>query len=167
MENAAISAVKKESMSRLYPYSSALRSIGQALEKSSIEDFDLTCDDGEFHLQCGDPNPPYLTLIDLSYSLKDIESLERDGRARRRGQSFVTGGESLPEVLRVLGWLVDARGGRVRRICNSDATIAEGSWRLEYKTAEGNVKTEVFDIKLFHETAVSMRKDRSKMASRR
>jgi len=153
-------------MSRLYPYSNALRSIGQALEKLGIEDFDLRCDDGEFHLQCGNPNPPYMTLIELSYSFNDIESLEREGRTRRGGRFVLASVESLPEMLRAMGWFVDARSGRLRRICTSDASVAEGSWQLEYKARDGNITLEEFNMKLFHETFLRMRQERGKAASR-
>lgn len=154
-------------MSRLYPYASTLRSIGQALENLGIEAFDLRCDDDEFHLQCGDPNPPHLMLIELSYSLKDIESLERENRARRRGQSGLASVESLSGALRVLGWLVDTKSGRLRRICNSESAIGEEVWRLEYRASNRDVITEEFDMRLLHETSLSMRKERVKTASRR
>ena len=44
---------------------SVLRCVGQALQSRQVEVLELTSDSDEFHLQCGDPSPPYLGLVEL------------------------------------------------------------------------------------------------------
>ena len=65
-------------------YAGALRCIGQALQNESIEVFELRTHLDEFRLQGGDPNPPYIALIELRFSIEDIKILDREGQARRR-----------------------------------------------------------------------------------
>jgi hypothetical protein len=59
-------------------YSRILRTIGQALEKRHIDLFDLRCHQNEFFLQCGDPTPPHLSLVELRYTLADLDDLDLD-----------------------------------------------------------------------------------------
>jgi hypothetical protein len=153
-------------MPLLCTYSNALRCIGQALETSDIEDFDLKYYSGEFRLECGDPIPPYLKLIQLRYALDDIKSLERKGQARRAGPGKSVSFDSLSEVLRTLGGYVDKRGGRLLRICSSDSSLTQGSVKLEYQTGNRLLHVEEFSMTSIYETIARMYRDRSD-ASRR
>jgi hypothetical protein len=145
-------------------YSSALRSIGQALERADIEAFDLQCANDEFRLQCGDPTSPYLSLIELRYSLKDIEYLEVEGRAQR-GDSFRTVNfDGLPQILRTLGCYVDNRGGDLLRICNSDASAPDGSIKIEYTSGDGQLQAEELSMASIYQHSVRMYQERTRIS---
>jgi hypothetical protein len=143
-------------------YSSALRAIGQALETQDIDAFDLQCDNDEFRLQCGDPTPPYLSLIELRYSLKDIECLELEGRAKR-GDAFKTVDfDGLPQILRALGGYLDNTGARLLRICNSDASATNASIKVEYTSPDGQLKAEELSIASIYQQGVRMVQERTR-----
>jgi hypothetical protein len=65
-------------------YAVALRCIGQALQRQNIEVFELQSDGDDFRVQGANPNPPYIGLIELRFSLDDIKILDREGQAQRR-----------------------------------------------------------------------------------
>jgi hypothetical protein len=142
-------------MRLLCPYSNALRCIGQALEKSDIEDFDLKYDGGAFRLECGDPIPPYLRLIEVRYAFDDIRSLERQGRAKRGRACESLKFDSLAELMRTLGAHVDKKRGHLRRICSRDSTLPHGSVKLEYQTGN-DLHVETFSMISIHEIMARM-----------
>ena len=88
-------------------YSRILRTVGQALEKRHIDLFDLRCYQNEFFLQCGDPTPPHLSLVELRYTLADLDDLDLDARDNRAGSFKLVDFEGLPEILRALGHRVE------------------------------------------------------------
>jgi hypothetical protein len=142
-------------MRLLCTYSNALRCIGQALEKSGIEDFDLKYDGGEFRLECGDPSPPYLRLIEVRYALDDIQSLEREGKAKRGRPCEALNVDSLSELLRTLGAHVDKKRGHLLRICSSDSSLPHGSVKLEYQTGK-DLHVEAFSMVSSHQIMARM-----------
>jgi hypothetical protein len=71
-------------MASKFAYSRALRTVGQALEKRQIDLFDLRCDQNEYFLQCGDPTPPHLSLVELRYTFADLHDLDLDARDNER-----------------------------------------------------------------------------------
>jgi hypothetical protein len=142
-------------------YSNALRSIGQVLGKWGINAFELTCFGSEFRLQCGDPTPPYLTLMKLRYTDDDIRSLERKGRARRGVSVTTTEQDGPAAILRALGGYVDDEGGNLVRICNSAASLEDGLIRLEYRSRDGQIRRKDVSLISIHEYSERMYGDRS------
>lgn len=142
-------------------YSSALRCIGQALEKQDIEVFDLKCDDHGFSLECGDTTAPYLTLIELRYSFDDIESLDREGKAKRGGSFKMVDFNGLPEILRAVGRYIDNKNADLMRISNSEWSNTKDSLQLEYETRDGHRRMEDFSMASIYDIMVRMYKDRA------
>jgi hypothetical protein len=141
-------------------YSSALRCVGQALQKRNIEVFDLKCEDETFLLQCGDPSPPYFSLIELRYSLDNLIAIEREARARRRDSLKTVQFEGLPEMLRAVGRYVDRRRARLLRIWNSDTSDSGDAIKVEYRTRDRNLHSEEFSASSIYEHSVRMYKER-------
>ena len=75
----------KQSMAPVYSHARELRTIGQQLEKQGIDIFDLRYDDGDYVLECADPNPPFTDLIHLRYSNFELQSLELTAAQARSG----------------------------------------------------------------------------------
>ena len=90
-------------MANRYGYARALRTIGQALEQRGIDLFDVRCDQNDFYLQCADPSPPYLSLVELHYSLGDLNDLDLDARSLRGGSFQFANFDGLPGGLRAVG----------------------------------------------------------------
>jgi hypothetical protein len=145
-----------------YGYSRALRTLGQTLEERGIDFFDLRCDQSDFFLQCGDPAPPYLSLIELYYSLGDLDDLDLDARARRGNQLHLVNFQGLPEILRAVGRHLEEREGRLLRICNSDASIPDSYIQLEYQTRDGRTHKEDLFVRSLADDALRMYRERSR-----
>ena len=73
-------------------YASALRCVGQALERQNIDIFELITDGDGFVVRCPDPKPPYTAILRLNYSADTITILDREGRpsAGKRNPSFAS-----------------------------------------------------------------------------
>jgi hypothetical protein len=148
-------------------YTVALRCIGQALQRQNIELFELKSDGDDFRVQAANPNPPYIGIIDLRFSLNDIKILDREGLAQRRQQSnsefrF----DSLPEILRAIGKYVDDKRGtrlcRLNNCCLSDQDAVE----IEYQTRREDVRSEILSISVIREIGVNMYKERNRVPNR-
>lgn len=158
--------VEEDRMLYLPNYASALRCIGQSLQNQKIEVFELKTRDNDFWLQCGDPNPPYLGLIDLKFSIDDIKILDREGRARRHQSNVDIRFDSLPEILRAIGEYIDSRRGHLRRIGSiSMSNLDDPTVESEYETRAGDIKSEILAVSAIREIAVHMYKKRTRLAN--
>ena len=164
LRSLAFCDILAHSMRSRHTYSSALRSIGQVLEKWDMNTFDLRCSDSEFRLHCGDPTPPHLTLIKVRYTSDDISGLELKGRAKRGGSLTTAKLDSLPEILRALGHYVDSKGGRLVRICNGDVALDSNLIMLEYETRHRQVRREDFSITSIYKHTQDMHHERSRIS---
>ena len=149
-------------MSYLPSYAAALRCIGQAVQSQNIEVFELKSHADEFRLQCGDPNPPYTALIEMTFSKEKIQIIDREGR-RRRGQS--TGEirfDGIPEILRAVGAYIDKKGGYLRLINNCGSSF-DTALELEYQTRAGQVEMETLAMSFIREACVRMYQRRTEL----
>jgi hypothetical protein len=144
-------------------YAVALRCIGQALQRQNIELFELKSDTDDFRVQGANPNPPYIGIIDLRFSLNDIKILDREGQAQRRQSKSEFRFDSVPEILRAVGKYVDdKRGARLRRLnncCLSDQDAVE----IEYQTRGEDVRSEILSMSVIREIGVNMYKERNRV----
>ena len=154
-------------MASRHVYSRILRTIGQALEKRNIDLFDLRCHQNEFFLQCGDPTPPHLSLVELRYTLADLDDLDLDARDNRASSFKLVNFEGLPEILRALGRRVEESGGQLLRICNSESSSSDGVIQLEYQTRDGGRHMEELHVASVEDYAMRMYKERTRMSDLR
>jgi len=147
-------------------YASALRCIGQALQNQNIDVFELKSVNDGFRVQCGDPNPPYLALIELRFSLEQINILNRQGQARRGQPNGGVRFDAVPEILRGVGGYIDSTHAHLRRINNSCASMSDDPViEIEYETRSGNVQSENLTLKFIREASVSMYKRRTQLSN--
>src|SRR5881409_1960441 len=102
-------------------YATTLRCIAQVFTNHEMKPFEINTYANEFRLLAGDPNPPYTALIELKFSVQDIEILDREGQARRGQSTTETTNDrfdSVPEVLRAVGEYIDHKRRYVRRVDN-------------------------------------------------
>jgi hypothetical protein len=151
-------------MASRHDHSKALRTIGQELVKRGIDLFELRCLRAEYYLQCGDPNPPYVGLIELSFSDDDVISLELAAASQRGGAFKFVEFEGLPELLRAAGRYVDNKEGMLLRISNTESPLEGDTMRVEYETRDGRSHLEEVPLTELAETARRMYKERSRGA---
>jgi hypothetical protein len=147
-------------------YAGALRCIGQALQNQDIEAFELKTHADEIRLQGGDPNPPYLDLVELRFSVEDIQVLDREGQARRRRLNTEIRFDSLPEILRAVGDYLDNKRVYLRRFSNSSSSSPyDPTVEVEYETRTGDVISENLTLMFVRESAVRMYKKRTRISN--
>jgi hypothetical protein len=149
-------------MAARYSESRALRTIGQELKRRGIDLFELRCLRKEYYLQCGDPNPPYVGLLEITFSDDEIAALDAAAAAGRSNDHTFVDFEALPEVLRAIGRYVEIKEGTLLRISSSVAASDQEMMRLEYDGRDGRVHVEQLAISTLAETSRRMYKERSR-----
>ena len=149
-------------MATRHDHSKALRAIGQELVKRGIDLFELRCLRAEYYLQCGDPTPPHVGLIELSFTDDDIVSLDLAAVSQRGGAFKFVEFEGLPELLRAVGRYVDSKEGLLLRVSNTDSSFDDETMRLEYESRDGRNHVEEVPLTELAETARRMYKERSR-----
>lgn len=154
-------------MATRYGYARVLRTLGQALEKHGIDLFDVHCDQNDFYLQCADPTPPYLSLVELHYSLGGLNDLDLDARALRGGSFKFVNFDGLPEVFRAVGRRLEEKEGQLVRLCSSAPLAPDDSIRVEYQTRDGRVYVEDLHTAILGDYAMRMYKERMRISDPR
>ncbi|HEX9786630.1 MAG TPA: hypothetical protein VGB09_01335 [Candidatus Binatia bacterium] len=145
-------------------YAGALRCIGQVLQNQNTEVFELKTGANEFLVQCGDPNPPYTTVIQRHFSLDSIEILDREAQARRRQSKSEIRFDRVPEILRAVGEYLDDQRGQLRRL-NNCCLSDDGDVEIEYETRAGDIRSETLTMSFIREAAVRMYKRRTHLSN--
>lgn len=149
-------------MASRHDHSKALRTIGQELVKRGIDLFELRCLRAEYYLQCGDPTPPYVGLIELSFSDDDVISLDLAAASQRGGSFKFVDFEALPEILRAAGRYVESKAGMLLKVSNTDSSFDDHTMRLEYESRDGRNHIDEVPLTELAETARRMYKERSR-----
>jgi len=149
-------------MASRHDHSKELRAIGQELVKRGIDLFELRCLRKEYYLQCGDPTPPYVGLIELSFTDDDVVSLDLAAASQRGGAFKFVEFEGLPEILRAAGRYVENKEGMLLRVSNTESSLDDHTMRLEYESRDGRNHVEVVPLTELSETARRMYKERSR-----
>jgi hypothetical protein len=132
-----------------------------------IDLFELQARNEKFYLQCGEPTPPHLAIIDLEYSLNDIRSFDVDGRAKRDSAFKFVDFNALPEILRAVGRHIDDKQGRLRRIYNCESLPQHPSVTVEYESVDGRLHVDELAVVKLSDFAMKMYKDRSRIVQER
>jgi len=144
-----------------YNHARELRTIGQQLDKQSIDNFDLRYDNGEYVLACGDPNPPFIDLIQLRYSAFELNSLELTAAQARSAGFNRVNFESLAEILRTIGRKLEKLDAKLARISTAEVVEDGTRFKIEYQSRDGRYYTEEMATTNITELAMWMYKDRA------
>lgn len=168
----------------LLNYTQILRPVGQLLESLRIDSFAITMDqDGvvirdktrhraqvtprekaflaelESHRVGSQGNAQARRLAEgvLEWRLEwaDIERLEREGRSQRRTAGQAPEANSLPQILRVIGGVVDQKRGQLLFISKEAEMV-----RLEYQPSSGQKISEDYTMPMLYDHWVRMYKRR-------
>ena len=160
-------------------YAHTLRAIGQALETLNLRDFSVE-PSGDGYRVTGAAVAQNLGLvrstgsalaardrgvrvrpIDLNYSPGDVRRLEREGQAQRRSTGQTPEANTLPQILRVIGSVVDQKRGQLLAI-SKEAEIV----RLEYQSFSGQIFSEDYTMPMLYDRWVRMYKRREPAGNR-
>jgi len=150
-------------MAPIYSHARELRTIGQQLDKKGIDIFDLRYQDGDYFLECADPNPPFTDLIQLQYSALDLQSLElAAAQARSTGFTQVNF-QSMAELLRATGRYVERLSAKLLRITAPDGALDGVQFRIEYQSRDGRHCAEDIRNNDLSELTIRMYKERARI----
>ena len=175
-------------MGQVSNYAQLLRPVGQMLEALKVESFSLTIESTGVHViaqqkpetqssaqelalgvgwqpfrrQKAEPvgeAEPAAQVLELHYSPSDIERIDTEEQAKRKGQGFRSEAHSLPEILRAVGGYVDQKGGQVFVVKKENQEVT-----IEYESALKKKIVEQFAVAALYDYWVRMymrRKQRS------
>jgi hypothetical protein len=152
-------------MAARHSESRALRTIGQELKRRGIDLFELRCLRKEYYLQCGDPDPPYVGLREITFSDDEINSLDLAAATRRGNDLTFVDFESLPEIMRAIGRYVEIKEGDLLRVSSFVSSSDQEMMKLEYDGPDGRVHVEELPFSTLAETAMRMYKERSRASA--
>lgn len=150
-------------MALRHNYARELRTIGQQLDQQGIDIFDLRHDDGDYSLDCADPNPPFLGLITLRYSAFDVRSLDLAAAQGRTKEFTRVDFQSLAESLRAIGRDLEKLEANLLRISVQDSPTAGSVLRIEYEARSGAYRSEERPLADLADLAMHMYKERSRV----
>jgi hypothetical protein len=166
-------------------YAQSLRSIGQMLDALRIEWFSITVEADVFVVrdktrsrsQLTPREKAFLTRLQSSRGLAqdkesarklaagifewqvtrvDLERLEGEEQAKRRSDSLTPESHSLPQVLRVVGGIIDQKRGRLISVSKDDQVVT-----LEYSSSSGQNASEEYTLPVLYDFWVRMYKRRT------
>lgn len=151
-------------------YALILRPVGQMLEALRIESFALVFDDEDLIVRDKTPGRKQITprekalfaewqvthtrpqdkqgalkhasgILEWRMTSQDIERLEKEGRARRRNPNLTPDIHSVPQMLRVVGALVDHKNGRLLAVTKDEQKVT-----FEYELLNGKKVSEELGV---------------------
>lgn len=146
-----------------YKHARELRTIGQQLDKQSIDIFELRYEEGDYILEYPDPNPPFIDIIVCRYSAFEVSSLELTAaQARSAGFNFVNF-ESMAEILRAIGRKLEKLDAKLQRLAILDSKSGGTRYKVEYETRDGRYHAEEVATDEITDVARRMYKERARI----
>ena len=158
---------KRRPFTRVNPakiaYATALRSIGQDLERRGLKTFDIRFDGQEFIALCGYQEPPAPTPVELKYRPSDIEELDQAGENRRGKVAPPKDFLNQPQVLRTIGGFLDRNEAKLVRLSNNDQRAKKSTFIVEYISRDGESVIDDRTGAAIYDLCVAMYKQRGRL----
>jgi UDP-N-acetylglucosamine enolpyruvyl transferase len=94
--------------------------------------------------------------LNLRYTMKDMDRLERQGKAKRQNLAGVPDVASLSQLLRTIGAYVEEKRGRLVKISRHGDSLA-----IQYDTVRGKRREETVSVASLYEFWVKLYLQRS------
>jgi hypothetical protein len=144
-------------------YATALRCIGQDLERRGLKSFDIRAQKRTFLVDGGYQAPPSPTPVSIEYAFEDIEELDRSGENRRgeivRGQEFI----NQAQIFRTIGAYLDRNEARFVHLTNNQHKAKDTLFVVEYITRDGDLVVDDRAGAAIYDMCVQMYKQRGKL----
>ena len=144
-------------------FSNALRCIGQDLLRRDLKTFDIRNEGDRYVVQGGYQAPPAATPVTIHYTLADIRELFAQAPEKRGGSAPSEDFVNLVQILRTIGGYLDKIEARLIRLTNSTSQGSGPLFRLEFETADGELKVEEHSSAVIYEMCVAMYKRRGRL----
>lgn len=144
-------------------YATALRCIGQDLERRGLKSFDIRFEANEYVALCGYQNPPAPTPVTIQYTVKDLEELDRVGSGTRGGSLALKDFLNQVQIFRTIGGYLDKNEAHLVRLTNNDAKGKDSLFVVEYITRDGERVIDDRAGSAIYDMCVTMYKQRGKL----
>ena len=146
-----------------FAFATALRSIGQDLERRGLKTFDIRFDGREFIALCGYQDPPAATPVELRYRHSDIEELDQAGEMNRGKSAPPKDFLNQPQLFRTIGGFLDKNQAQLVRLANNDGLAQESTFIVEYISRDGEHVVDDRAGAAIYDMCVGMYKQRGKL----
>jgi hypothetical protein len=146
-----------------FDFATALRSIGQDLERRGLKTFDICFEGGEFIALCGYQAPPAATPVELKYRPSDIEELDQQGSENRGKAAPPKDFLNQPQIFRTIGGFLDRNEAQLVRLANNDPRAKDSTFVVEYTSRDGEHVVDDHAGAAIYDMCVSMYKQRGKL----
>ena len=146
-----------------FAFATALRCIGQDLERRGLKTFDISFDGREFVAFCGYQAPPAATPVELKYRPSDIDELDQAGGQNRQKVTPPKDFLNQPQVFRTIGGFLDKNGAQLVRLANNDPRAKESTFVVEYVDRDGERIVDDRAGAAIYDMCVSMYKQRGRL----
>jgi hypothetical protein len=144
-------------------YATALRCIGQDLERRGLKSFDIRFEGNEYVVECGYQEPPSPMPVSIKYTCADIAELDRIGESRRGGTPPAAEFINQAQIFRTIGGYLDKSESLLLRLANNDGTSKESLIRVEYLTRDGEHMLDDRAGSAIYDMCVQMYKQRGRL----
>ncbi|MGH7798899.1 MAG: hypothetical protein ACREQ2_28875 [Candidatus Binatia bacterium] len=144
-------------------YTTALRCIGQDLDRRGLKSFDIRLKGIEYIVECGYQEPPSPTPVSIKYTFKDIGELDRIGENRRGGTPSAAEFLNQAQIFRTIGGYLDKSESLLVRMTNNDGTSKDSLIKVEYLTRDGEHVMDDRAGSAIYDMCVQMYKQRGRM----
>ncbi len=144
-------------------YATALRCIGQDLDRRGLRSFDIRLRGEEYIAECGYQEPPAPAPVSITYTLGDIEELDRIGEMRRGGILPSAQFINQAQIFRTIGGYLDKSESLLLRVTNNDGDSKDSLIRVEYLTCDGEHVIDDRAGSAIYDMCVQMYKQRGRM----
>ena len=145
-----------------FNYATALRCIGQNLDRRGLKSFNIRLQGDIFIVECGYQDPPAPTPVSLVYTSHDIDELNQSGEKLRghitTAQEFI----NQVQIFRSIGAYLDKNEGQLIRVSNNDGKAKDSSFTVEYLTRDGERVVDDRAGSAIYDMCVQMYKQRGK-----
>ncbi len=144
-------------------YATALRCIGQDLERRGLKSYDIRLERNEYVVRCGYQDPPSPTPVSIQYTVKDFKELDRLGSGKRDESAVSKEFLSQVQIFRTIGSYLDKNEAHLIRMTNNDSNGLESLLKVEYVTRDGEQLVDDRAGAAIYDMCVTMYKQRGKL----
>jgi len=144
-------------------YATALRCIGQDLERRGLKSFDIRLEGHEYVAECGYQEPPSPMPVSIRYRSADVEDLDRIGESKRGGTLPAAEFINQAQIFRTIGAYLDKSESLLLRVTNNCGP--ESLIRVEYLTRDGEHVLDDRAGSAIYDMCVQMYKQRGRMVA--
>jgi hypothetical protein len=144
-------------------YATALRCIGQDLERRGLKCFDVRCEGKDYTALCGYQDPPAPTPVTIYYRPADIVEIDQSGERNRKQISPAKDFLNQAQIFRTIGGFLDKNEARLIRLANNQSAVQGATLVVEYINRDREHVVDDRAGSAIYDLCVAMYKQRGKL----